>query len=202
MRLLHNHGNSYLDRLTYLNWQNVTPLEAMTYKCSNCNGDISSLYGYWQNPEGGYIYICPECGFPTYFDNELVQYPGVPYGEVVKYIDNESVKNLYEEARRCISSNSYTAAVLCCRKLLMNIAVAKGAKEGMKFFEYVMFLKDKGFVPPGGNEWVDAIRKKGNEATHEISIMTEKDSKIIITFVSMLLKIIYEMPNSIKELDK
>ncbi len=201
MRLLRSDGGAY-STVNYLNWQYTTPLVAMTYKCSNCNRDISSSYGYWQNPESGYIYICPECGFPTYFDEELGQHPGVPYGEIVKYVDDESVKALYEEARRCVSSNSYTAAVLCCRKLLMNIAVANGAKEGMKFFEYVTFLKEKGFVPPGGNEWVDTIRKKGNEATHEISIMTENDSKIIITFVSMLLKIIYEMPNSIKELTK
>jgi hypothetical protein len=53
----------------------------------------------------------------------------------------------------------------------------------------------KGYVPPNGKHWVDHIRKKGNEATHEVSLMSESDSKELIVFVEMLLKFVYEFPS-------
>jgi hypothetical protein len=53
-------------------------------------------------------------------------------------------------------------------------------------------LADKGYVPPGGRNWVDHIRKQGNEATHEIDMKTETEAKDLISFAEMLLKFIYE----------
>lgn len=81
--------------------------------------------------------------------------------------------------------------------MLMNIAVAQGATGGLKFIEYVNFLSDKGYVPPHGRHWVDHIRKRGNEATHEIAVMCEQDARELVTFVEMLLRFIYEFPNMI-----
>ena len=80
----------------------------------------------------------------------------------------------------------------------MNIAVSKGAKEGLSFYDYVDFLSDENYIPPNGKGWVDHIRKKGNDATHEISIMEQEDAKELIDFAEMLLKFIYEFPESIK----
>lgn len=42
----------------------------------------------------------------------------------------------------------------------MNIAVDQGAKEGLKFIEYVTYLSDNGYTPPNGKHWDDHIRKK------------------------------------------
>jgi len=70
-----------------------------------------------------------------------------------------------------MKQNAFTATVLCCRKLLMHIGVEKGAEKGKNFIEYVEFLSSKNYIPPDGKEWVDHIRKKGNEANHEIVIM-------------------------------
>ncbi len=98
--------------------------------------------------------------------------------------------------------NAYTGAVLCSRKLLMNIAVSKGAAEGLSFLEYVDHLASKGYVPPDGKEWVDHIRTKGNEATHQIKIMKKEDAEDLITFVEALLKFIYEYPGIIAERKK
>ena len=77
----------------------------------------------------------------------------------------------------------------------MNIAVQQGAQENQPFHAYVTYLDEKGFVPPNGKKWVDAIRKKGNEANHEIELMSEKDARNIVRFSEMLLRFIYEMPN-------
>jgi hypothetical protein len=81
--------------------------------------------------------------------------------------------------------------------MLMNIAVQEGAKEGQKFIDYVDHLSAKGFVPPNGKHWVDHIRKRGNEATHEIALMSDTDAKELVRFVEMLLRFIYEFPNLI-----
>ena len=79
----------------------------------------------------------------------------------------------------------------------MNIAVSQGATPGLKFIEYVEYLSQNGYVPPKGKGWVDHIRKKGNEATHEIALMTKEDANDLISFSEMLLKFIYEFPAKI-----
>lgn len=92
----------------------------------------------------------------------------------------------------------HTAAVLCCRKLLMHIAVSTGAKAGLPFIEYVEFFAAHNYIPPGASDWVDHIRRKGNEANHEIVIMSAEDAKDLLNFSEMLLKMIYEFPAAAK----
>ena len=77
----------------------------------------------------------------------------------------------------------------------MNIAVQKKAPENQKFIEYVDYLADKGYIPPDGKSWVDHIRQKGNEATHEIKLMGKKDAEDLVVFSEMLLKFVYEFPS-------
>ncbi len=79
----------------------------------------------------------------------------------------------------------------------MNIAVNLKAPPGLKFIEYVEYLAKEGYVPPNGQGWVDHIRKKGNEATHEIMLMNAGDAQELIAFAEMLLKFIYEFPKKI-----
>ena len=52
---------------------------------------------------------------------------------------------------------------------------------------------------PDGKEWVDHIRNVGNDANHEIIIMKNETSKELLTFMEMLLKIVYEFPNILKK---
>ena len=84
------------------------------------------------------------------------------------------------------------------RKLLMHIAVEQGAEEGKSFVSYVEFLDENHWIPPNGKEWVDAIRKGGNEANHEIVVATEDDAKQLLDFVEMLLKFVYEFPSKLR----
>jgi hypothetical protein len=78
----------------------------------------------------------------------------------------------------------------------MNIAVQEGAQEGQKFIHYVDHLAAR-VCPAQRKHWVDHIRKRGNEATHEIALMSEADAKDLVGFVEMLLRFIYEFPNLI-----
>jgi Domain of unknown function (DUF4145) len=76
----------------------------------------------------------------------------------------------------------------------MNIAVQHGAKEGLTFAKYIDYLEETGYVPPNGKAWVDQIRQKGNEATHEIKVMTSQEANQIMNFTAMLLQFVYEFP--------
>ncbi len=80
----------------------------------------------------------------------------------------------------------------------MNIAVAKGATAGNTFISYVEYLSNQNYIPPDGKEWVDIIRTKGNEATHEINIFEREDAEELLLFAEMLLRFIYEFPARLK----
>lgn len=182
--------------MTY-SWNNVSTLKPKRFVCGYCGSPISSEKGFFGQDKHSttvHIFICHTCSQPTYFDLAGIQYPGVPYGNTVKHIPSPDVSSLYGEARQSISVKAYTGSVLCSRKLLMSIAVSKGAPEGQSFLAYVDYLTSKGYVPPDGKEWVDHIRQKGNDATHQIEIMTKEDAEDLITFIEALLKFIYEYP--------
>jgi Domain of unknown function (DUF4145) len=90
--------------------------------------------------------------------------------------------------------NAYTTAVMAARKLLMNVAVSQGANPGDTFVNYINYFDANGYIPPNGRQWVDHIRTKGNEATHEINPMTRPEAEAVLTFVEMMLKLVFEYP--------
>jgi len=182
-----------------MGWYQVLTLSSRSFTCGYCGNPLASDVGYYNNVHTGKrIYICHFCGNPTFFSSNE-QTPGKLYGEDVNNVCDTKISELYKEARKCASCNAFTAAVLCCRKLLMNIAVSKGASGGLQFIEYVEFLSSKNYIPPDGKEWVDHIRTKGNDATHVISIMTKEDAEDLIIFIEMLLKFIYEFPEKVRK---
>lgn len=183
-----------------ITWQN-TMKHTRAYDCAYCGKHVAPREAYNGVASNGSILesiqICNYCNKPTYFDSDDKQMPAPRFGESVENLP-ENIKLLYNEARDCMSVIAYTAAVLVCRKLLMHIAVEKGAKEGASFKEYVGYLSDNHFVPPDSKAWVGHIRDKGNEANHEIVLMKREEAEQLIEFISMLMKIIYDLPNRFK----
>lgn len=177
---------------------------ARKFQCGYCSSTISSEKGlrlgvYADGSgliEGKGIYICPNCKGPTFFDLNDVQHPGPLIGAELEHIP-EDIKAIYEEARRCISVNANTGAVLLCRKLLMNIAVTLGADIDKSFAYYVQFMFDEGHITKKSLDWVDHIRKQGNSATHEIVIMTNEEAQLTLLFTEMILKNNFEYPASL-----
>jgi Domain of unknown function (DUF4145) len=180
-----------------MTWHGMTGIERRQYRCGHCGFNVADNKGYYRdNDIASRINICPNCDRPTYFDERARQFPGVVPGNEVEHLPQE-LETLYREARNCCSVSAYTASVLASRKMLMNIAVQQGAKEGLKFIEYVEHLATNGYIPPNGKGWVDHIRKKGNEATHEIALMAQVDAEELIAFTEMLLKFVYEFPSRV-----
>lgn len=179
-----------------MGWENLGTITSKSFTCGYCGNVVASNRGYYNSSNSAKrIHICPHCNKPSVFDGDF-QLPGVAPGEDVTHLPVD-VETLYKEARNCVAASCYTAAVLVCRKLLMNLAVAQGAKPGDTFIKYVEFLAAQGYVPPNGRGWIDHIRKKGNEANHEIVLMSKSDADELILFIEMLLKFIYEFPNKI-----
>ena len=179
-------------------WNNETQMEPRKFSCGHCGHLVASNKGFFSKPHVAKIYICPFCELTSFFVGNQ-QIPGVAPGNSVGHLPTQ-IEYLYDEARSCVAVGSHTAAVLTSRKILMHIAVAQGASEGDNFLSYVKYLAQKGYVPPGGIAWVDHIRGKGNEANHEIKIMSKLDAEELITFLEMLLKFIYEFPARIPAL--
>lgn len=178
-----------------MSWSNASNIGSKQYTCGHCGNIIASVQGYISN-NGQKIYICVHCDQPTHFNSVGNQYPDIAPGNDVNHLPDD-LAALYKEARNCVAASSYTGAVLLCRKLLMNIGVQQGAEEGKPFIHYVNYLANKGYIPPNGRGWVDHIRQKGNEATHEIALKTKADCEDLISFSEMLMKFIYEFPNKI-----
>lgn len=193
-------------------WSNSTRLPSKHYVCGHCGESLASNLGFMgispQTKQAiGHIYICHFCerptfiyGYPPDLPEEMqrtVQVPGSSFGDAVEHLPPK-VGPLYEEIRNCMKVDAHTCAVLACRKLLMHIAVEKGAEEGKSFAEYVTFLHDNHWTPPESEAWVDSIRSKGNEANHKITISPRDDAEQLIDFAAMLLKFIYEYPKKIQ----
>lgn len=191
-------------------WSSLYAVSGFSFVCGHCGANAGPSLGYkcsytFKNSSrtSGNIYICPTCNKPTFFINKTMssseeQFPGLMYGNNIDFLPEE-ILELYNEARNCVSVNAFTASVLSCRKLLMNVAVTKGAQEDKSFAYYVKFLNENHFIPPGSNEWVDHIRNKGNEATHEIPNMGKEDAIELLDFTEMLLRVVYEMPGKMSK---
>lgn len=189
-----------------MEWYQVQGVPTRAFTCGFCSTSVSSNSGFNVvaapgQLQGWGIYICPNCLAGNIFDANGQQFPVAAIGKAVSNVPG-GLNELYEEARRCTTSGCNTAAVLVCRKMLMNIAVTQGADEGLKFIEYVEYLSKSGYVPPNGKHWVDHIRRKGNEATHEIALMKDSDAKELLTFLEMLLRFIYEFPAMVPKSSK
>lgn len=183
-----------------LTWYGAVQFNPRGYVCGHCGRNVGPAIGFYTKgrpaPSQAFTYICSFCHAPTYFDSEKRQFPGAPVGNDVSSVPQD-VAVLYAEARSCVTVNSFTAAVMTCRKLLMHLAVEKGAPVGKSFLEYIEYLSEQNYIPPNRKGWVDHIRSKGNEANHEIKIMSEADAEDLIAFSEMLLEFIYEFPTKV-----
>lgn len=172
--------------------------------CGHCGAHISSNRGYSASAPLNFkaaMYICHACTRPTLFmdlGKSPEQVPGPPFGKTVSDVTDHDVAAIYEEARRATAAGAHSGAVMCCRKLLMHLAVAKGAPPGKTFKEYIDYLDANHYTPPGSKPWVDSIRNKGNDVNHSITISTRADAELLIGFAEMLLQLQYEFPAKLK----
>jgi len=158
--------------------------------CAHCNREVSGACVSYK--DGVRWLQCPNCGDGSVLTLDGKIYPGVPFGPRIEGLPDD-VLGAYNEARNCMSVNAYTSCELICRKILMHVAVEKGAEEGTSFADYISYLQGKGYVTETMKEWVDLIREHGNRATHEIETPEKGRAESTLMFTAELLRLIYEM---------
>lgn len=174
-------------------WGNAGQFSSRPFICGYCGKEIASRTGYHNQPGGAYVYICPNCGHPTFFRGDQ-QVPGPMIGRDVGGL-NEDTAEVYREMRDSAKNGCNTAVIMLGRKLIMHIAVEAGAPEGKTFAEYVTYLGQQHYTPPNAEPLLDYMRKLGNEKNHEIKLGTPDEAQKIIKFVEALLYFVYELKN-------
>lgn len=177
-------------------WINEKRLASKSFICWHCGENISSEYGYdsiTRSQARGKmaIYICHHCNAPSIVDSYGNLSIPIFKGKKIEKLPKE-IEYIYNEARACISIGAYTATVMLLRKILMNLAVINGAKEGAKFIEYVDYLCENGYVHRKQTKQADIVRTMGNEANHQIENKTKEEAEQIFKFVEFLLLNNYE----------
>lgn len=161
------------------------------YTCGHCGTKVSGAVVAWFNSRRTMWLMCPECERGSVITGGNT-YPGVAFGPPLQGLPLE-VAEAYDEARRCMSVNAFTAAELICRKILMHVAADKEAKAGEAFAAYLIHLENKGYITPPMKKWVDLIRKHGNEATHKLSPPDKTRAESTVMLTAELLRVVYEM---------
>lgn len=189
-----------------LNWGNAGPMHGVSVECPHCGSMTTPLQLCVSSSaidaqlragvSATQILACPSCTLPfIYITSENRFIPSQRLGRSVKGLPAD-LERLYDEARDASSVGAFTACAMVARKVLMNLAVLEGAEENRNFHHYVEYLAGNGFVPKKGRPWVDKIRTKGNEATHEIELVTQADAADIMFLVENLLRFNFEMVGS------
>lgn len=183
-------------------WSGLVALERCAFTCGYCGRESGSKEGWVialsaQHPPPR-IYVCGTCNWPLVFVKNF-QYPPPPIGRPVDHLP-QMVEQLWQEARDAARAGAYSAAGMVARSLIMHVAVEKTAPADKSFAFYVKWLADNHHVPVGAHAWVDRIRQLGNEATHEITVLSRQQAEEALTFTEALLRMTYELPGRLPKL--
>lgn len=184
-----------MNKYEWSSWNQLATISSRTYVCGYCGVQVGSAHGYFSNQHRPNlnIFICTNCGHPTFIDGvDGKQTPGPMIGKDIDKLPSD-IATLYNEIRDSIKNGNDTSAVLLARKLIMHLAVDKaGATEGEKFVQYVDHLKKSGYVPPSSDSWLTKIKNAGNEKNHELKLATSDEAIIHQKFIELLLSFMYE----------
>ena len=177
-----------------------------TYQCGHCGMYVAGIVVAYNTDMNTLWLGCPNCKKGSVRDDPVPDgsmwdgrlMPPPPLGDTVNGLPPE-VESAYLEARMSFSYGCYTACELMCRKILMNVAVQKGANKNKKFAEYVEYLKDQRHVSVEMDMAIEKIRYNGNEAAHEIKSPGKERAKYTLRFTMLLLKNVYETPELLNQ---
>jgi hypothetical protein len=167
-----------------------------SFRCGSCGREVSGAV-VAQDPQAPVLWLqCTNCcsGSVLSFGRFV---PATEPGEPVQGLPDD-VDEAWQEARQSLGAGAFAASQLVCRKVLMHVAVEKGAKTGLSFAEYIDFLAASGYVTPPMRPWVDFIRQAGNSATHELEPHDKDRALSTLAFTQQLLTLIYAMEHLTK----
>lgn len=168
------------------------------YRCAHCGHDVTGIvvakYGEIVSGrlETATWLLCPSCGDASIITRSGDQFPAPIAGPDLQGLPPD-ISAAYDEARRCLGISALTACSMMCRKILMHVAVEKGARTGQPFEKYVNYLQEQGYTAPTMKPWVDRIRQLGNEGAHDLEAPSREATESVLAFTGGLLRVVYEM---------
>ena len=161
------------------------------FRCGFCGREVSGAV-VAQDPQASVLWLqCPNCCSGSVLNFGRILPAPEPGGPVQGLPDD--VDEAWQEARQSLGAGAFAASQLVCRKILMHVAVEKGAKTGLSFADYIDHLAAAGYVTPPMRPWVDLIRQAGNSATHDLEPHDEERAVSTLVFTQQLLTLIYAM---------
>lgn len=179
-----------------------TPEAYHEFDCGYCDARVAAAVLVRVHEQGGPPVVwlrCTNCHRGSvYLPLERRQIPAAVPGESLEGLPPD-VESAYDEARNAMGVQAHTAGELMCRKILMHVAVDKGAPEGDTFQAYVDYIVDQGYITPPMRPWADVIRQHGNQATHKIPASDSARGLGTLAFTTQLLRLVYEMDHKVAQ---
>lgn len=110
------------------------------------------------------------------------------FGSKFKDIMNDTIKNLFDEAKKCYSINAYSASILCCRTLIINYANSKGAQDSVSFISGIDYLVENNYMPENRGDLIKNIKVREYPTKKEFKMSNKEEAEEIISFIDILLK--------------
>lgn len=113
----------------------------------------------------------------------------------------EDVGRYWLQAKRNIEASNWDAAALMARSAVQ-LTMRHMQAEGKNLFQEINDLGKKSLLPPIMIEWAHEVRLLGNDNAHPMpgeAGTTAKDAEAIVEYLSMLLKISFDLPHQITE---
>ncbi|MBN9074872.1 MAG: DUF4145 domain-containing protein [Rhizobiales bacterium] len=155
-----------------------------TLKCEQC-GNLTSVF--WGNGSSG-----------------LQRFHQVPWlQKTTKWPSHwpDDVGRYWLQAQRSVEASNWDAAALMARSAVQ-LTLRHQHAEGRSLYEEINDLGSKAILPPIMVEWAHEVRVLGNENAHPTlgaAPTTDRDAKAVVEFLTMLLKIVFDLPNQIDD---
>nr|WP_273545369.1 DUF4145 domain-containing protein [Sinorhizobium medicae] len=150
---------------------------------------------------------CEQCGNYTFAfwsigDSGLQGIHQLPYlRKTTRWPDYwpADVGRYWLQAKRNVEASNWDAAALMARSAVQ-LAIRHAGASGKSLFGEINDLGSKGLLPPIMVEWAHEVRELGNENAHptpDAAGTTSKDAIAVVEYLSMLLKILFDLPHQI-----
>jgi hypothetical protein len=163
-----------------------------------------------QNKELHYdVFSCQQCGnYTAVFwgmgNSGLVGFHQVPWlRNTTKHPKHwpDDVGRYWLQAKRSIEASNYDAAALMARSAVQLTLRYQNAT-GSNLYKEIEDLGAKGILPPIMVEWAHEVRELGNSNAHPspgADGTSAADAHAVVEYLTMLLKMVYDLPHQIAE---
>jgi len=183
------------------------PVETLPYHCPHCSKAVLlEVLRRWYNvpqdddewdPHQWTAAVCTSCDSPIVLYQErdggdwgtpTQEYPAAD--RQLPHSVPQRIRTDFEEAQRCMRSQSYTAGAIMARRVVETLRKEQGYTKG-KLFDALKSMKDDGVIDSRLYDWADTAREVGNEGAHEPTPVSREDAEEVLRFVEALVDYLY-----------